>query len=171
MYHPLGQKGVTVIDTAAAQDQETAVQLFTLSWWSLFLQHSFPIRQTKWDINALVSLICGIIFGSSATRGTDDVCGVFWATWISHKRLDCRFLIQGYNSEMKWSDGGDVQDTVWERAWSFHAPPSSPVWTLPASLSRSQSGYFTGSPVVKTLPTQCSGPRFHPWSGNWGCHD
>ena len=32
MYHLLGQKGVTVIDAAAVQDQETAVQLFTLSW-------------------------------------------------------------------------------------------------------------------------------------------
>ena len=28
MYHLLGQKGVTVIDAAAVQDQETAVQLF-----------------------------------------------------------------------------------------------------------------------------------------------
>ena len=28
MYHLSGQKGVTVIDAAAVQDQETAVQLF-----------------------------------------------------------------------------------------------------------------------------------------------
>ena len=28
-------------------------------------------------------------------------------------------------------------------------------------------GYFPGGPVAKTLPSQCRGPRFEPWSRNW----
>ena len=29
---------------------------------------------------------------------------------------------------------------------------------------------FHGSPVAKTLCSQCWGPRFDPWSGNWISH-
>ena len=29
---------------------------------------------------------------------------------------------------------------------------------------------FPGGPVAKTLCSQCRGPRFNPWSGNWIPH-
>ena len=29
---------------------------------------------------------------------------------------------------------------------------------------------FLGGPVTKTLPSQCRGPGFNSWSGNWISH-
>ena len=37
-----------------------------------------------------------------------------------------------------------------------------------SKLSRSQD--FPGGPVAKTLSSQCKGPGFNPWSGNWIPH-
>ena len=39
-----------------------------------------------------------------------------------------------------------------------------PGGILPSRMLR--GGDFPAGPVVKTLSSQCRGPRFNPWSGN-----
>ena len=36
-----------------------------------------------------------------------------------------------------------------------------------ASVNNVAVGDFPGGPVAKTLSSQCSGPRFNHWLGNW----
>ena len=39
-----------------------------------------------------------------------------------------------------------------------------------SQLKRTTYWDFPGGPVSKTLCSQCRGPKFDPWSGNWISH-
>ena len=76
MYHPLGQKGVTVTGAAAVQDQGTVVLRICLVLSIFILTAQFSNQTNEMRLKPL-SHICDVIFCSYATRGTEDVCGVF----------------------------------------------------------------------------------------------
>ena len=50
----------------------------------------------------------------------------------------------------------------WISGWTLHA--------ITSILIRRRQRDFPGGPVVKTPCSQCRGPRFDPWSGNWILH-